>query len=409
MSKLKNMEVGDLFDANNRQFEPEDQCWKCGAPLGAPHRRWCTFDFCRRSGVQVFGDRPCYCHKGPQYNYMNGLRIGEDADAGRVDPPGSLVTAVSTPWITPIREDSEDSEDEDEDEDEDEEEEGSRRMCQFDVPWDGYAPETLDCKALGLLSRRRVARNTDGEKHVIDEIVDDPELNGVMPSLMVTLPLQNKGMLDWNSLLLRWQWSRHVTSLDNSARALARLALLSVKDRAAPREDAPKAMHVVHRLAASGHATAISSVLAFFRGEEKPWFYGGLGKIFEAGDALEAERRKRMVARNMFANTPPAIARQRRWDAEDAREALAEAEDRLQKAVEHATGATDEAAAAAWSSFIATLRRNVDAATGALETAEAAAETAEAAAEAARDARAAARHRGPLSDSDDAFTDLDDY
>jgi hypothetical protein len=340
---------------------------------------------------------------------MNGLRIGEDADAGRVDPPGSLVTAVSTPWITPIREDSEDSEDEDEDEDEDEEEEGSRRMCQFDVPWDGYAPETLDCKALGLLSRRRVALNTDGEKHVIDEIVDDPELNGVMPSLMVTLPLQNKGMLDWNSLLLRWQWSRHVTSLDNSARALARLALLSVKDRAAPREDAPKAMHVVHRLAASGHATAISSVLAFFRGEEKPWFYGGLGKIFEAGDALEAERRKRMVARNMFANTPPAIARQRRWDAEDAREALAEAEDRLQKAVEHATGATDEAAAAAWSSFIATLRTNVDAATGALVTAEAAAETAEAVAEAARDARAAARHRGPLSDSDDALTDPDDY
>ena len=389
MSKLKNMEVGDLFDANNRQFEPEDQCWKCGAPLGAPHRRWCTFDFCRRSGVQFFGGRPCYCHKGPQYNYMNGLRIGEDADAGRVDPPGSLVTAVSTPWITPMHQ-GEDTEDEDEDEDEDEEEEGSRRMCQFDVPWDGYAPETLDCLALGLLSRRRVAE-TDGENHVVDEIVDDPELNGVMPGLMLTLPLQDKGMLDWNSLLLRWQWSRHVTSLDNSSRALARLALLSVKDRAAPREDAPKAMHVVHHLAASGHATAISSVLAFFRGEEKPWFYGGLGKIFEAGDALEAERRKRMAARNMFANTPPAIARQRRWDAEDAREALAEAEDRLQKAVEHAAGATDEAAAAAWSSFIATLRRNVDAATGALETAEAAVEPAEAAAEAARDARAATR------------------
>ncbi|KAH8072150.1 hypothetical protein JL720_11190 [Aureococcus anophagefferens] len=174
--------------------------------------------------------------------------------------------------------------------------------------------------------KRRVAE-TDGEKHVVDEIVDDPELNGVMPGLMLTLPLQNKGMLDWNSLLLRWQWSRHVTSLENSSRALARLALLSAKDRAAPREDAPKAMHVVHRLASVGHAAAISSVLAFFRGEEKPWFYGGLGKIFSAGDALEAERRKRMAARNMFANTPPAIA----GGAAGRRGRAAEAEDRLQR------------------------------------------------------------------------------
>ncbi|KAH8054664.1 hypothetical protein JL722_8603 [Aureococcus anophagefferens] len=46
-------------------------------------------------------------------------------------------------------------------------------------------------------------------------------------------------------------------------------------------------MHVVHRLAASGHAATISSVLAFFKGEEKPWFYGGMDKIFEASRAAE--------------------------------------------------------------------------------------------------------------------------
>jgi hypothetical protein len=269
---------------------------------------------------------------------------------------------------------------------------------------------TNGLKALGIVIVRRVATDPEtGRNCVVNEFTDDWTAPGAMADSMSEIMLRDTGCFVWNSLSLRFTWSDKITSLENSSRALARLALLSAKDRGAPREDAPKAMHVVHRLAASGHATAISSVLAFFRGEEKPWFYGGLGKIFEAGDALEAERRKRMVARNMFANTPPAIARQRRWDAEDAREALAEAEDRLQKAVEHATGATDEAAAAAWSSFIATLRTNVDAATGALETAEAAAETAEAVAEAARDARAAARHRGPLSDSDDAFTDLDDY
>ncbi|KAH8046871.1 hypothetical protein JL720_16276 [Aureococcus anophagefferens] len=76
-----------------------------------------------------------------------------------------------------------------------------------------------------------------------------------------------------------------ITSLENSSRALARLALLSAKDRGAPREDAPKAMHVVHRLAAARAAT-ISSVLAFFKGE-KPWFYGGMDKIFEASRAAE--------------------------------------------------------------------------------------------------------------------------
>ena len=256
------MAPGELFDPDNGQFEPHPFCWKCGAPVGEEHDLFCSFDFCRRSGVVRFGDRTCYCYKGPQYNYINGRLIGEYPDAGRVDPPGSLVTAVSTPI----------------DQGEDEEEfEGSRRTCQFDVPWDGYAPDTLACKALGLLIRRRVALN-----RVTHEPVDDPDMNGVMPDLRMSMYLQDAGMLEWNSLLLRWQWSARITSLENSARALAQCALLSVKGRGAPREDAPKAMHILHRLATSGHASSISAVLAFFKGEEKPWFYGGFGKIFKA-------------------------------------------------------------------------------------------------------------------------------
>ncbi|KAH8047482.1 hypothetical protein JL722_13111 [Aureococcus anophagefferens] len=104
---------------------------------------------------------------------------------------------------------------------------------------------------------------------------------------MSEIMLRDTGGFIWNSHLLRFTWSEKITSLENSSRALARLALLSAKDRGAPLEDAPKAMHVVHRLAASGHATTISSVLAFFKGEEKPWFYGGMDKIFEASRAAE--------------------------------------------------------------------------------------------------------------------------
>ena len=145
---------------------------------------------------------------------------------------------------------------------------------------------TNGLKALGIVIVRRVATDPEtGRNCVVNEFTDDWTAPGAMADSMSEIMLRDSGGFVWNSLSLRFTWSEKITSLENSSRALARLALLSAKDRGAPREDAPKAMHVVHRLAASGHATIIGSVLAFFKGEEKPWFYGGMDKIFEASRA----------------------------------------------------------------------------------------------------------------------------
>ena len=257
---------GELFDDPirlKRLWEPED-CWKCGAKIGELHDPGCSFDFCRRSGIQTFGERPCFCDMGPQYNYLTGERINaKKTNAGRIDPPGTLAKPHDG------RDDG-------------------GEICQFDVPWDGYAPMTNGLKALGIVIVRRVATDPEtGRNCVVNEFTDDWTAPGAMADSMSEIMLRDSGGFIWNSLLCRFTWSDKITSLENSSRALARLALLSAKDRGAPREDAPKAMHVVHRLAASGHATTISSVLAFFKGEEKPWFYGGMDKIFEASRAAE--------------------------------------------------------------------------------------------------------------------------
>jgi hypothetical protein len=270
MKMLSERTPGELFDDPirlKRLWEPED-CWKCGAKIGQLHEPGCSFDFCRRSGIQTFGERPCFCDMGSQFNYLTGERINaKKTNAGRIDPPGTLAKPHDG---------------------RDEDLAAAGCNCQFDVPWDGYAPMTNGLKALGIVIVRRVATDPEtGGNCVVNEFTDDWTAPGAMADSMSSIMLRDTGSFIWNSHLLRFTWSDKITSLENSSRALARLALLSAKDRGAPREDAPKAMHVVHRLAASGHATTISSVLAFFKGEEKPWFYGGMDKIFEASRAAE--------------------------------------------------------------------------------------------------------------------------
>ena len=207
---------------------------------------------------------------GNQHNYMTGQKINANkTNAGRIDPPGTLANDGDGRGKNPF-------------------DALAAAGCQWDVPWDGYAPMTNALKAMGIVIVRRVATDPEtGRNCVVNEFTDDWTAPAAMADSMSEIMLRDSGGFIWNSHLLRFTWSEKITSLENSSRALARLALLSAKDRGAPREDAPKAMHVLHRLAASGNATTISSVLAFFKGEEKPWFYGGMDKIFEASRAAE--------------------------------------------------------------------------------------------------------------------------
>jgi len=68
MKMLSERTPGELFDDPirlKRLWEPED-CWKCGTKIGQLHEPGCSFDFCRRSGIQNFGERPCFCDMGSQ-------------------------------------------------------------------------------------------------------------------------------------------------------------------------------------------------------------------------------------------------------------------------------------------------------------------------------------------------------
>ena len=174
---------GELFDDPirlKRLWEPED-CWKCGAKIGELHQPGCSFDFCRRSGIQTFGDRPCFCDMGSEYNYMTGTRINaKRTNAGRVDPPGSLAK--------PHEDDGDDDVT------------TAGRACQFDVPWDGYAPETNGLKALGILIVRRVATDPDtGRNCVVSEFTDDWTAPGAMADSMSSIMLRDTGSFIWNS------------------------------------------------------------------------------------------------------------------------------------------------------------------------------------------------------------------
>ena len=100
MKMLSERTPGELFDDPirlKRLWQPED-CWKCGAKIGELHAPGCSFDFCRRSGIQNFGERPCFCDMGPCFNYLTGERINaKKTNAGRIDPPGlSRTTATET-------------------------------------------------------------------------------------------------------------------------------------------------------------------------------------------------------------------------------------------------------------------------------------------------------------------------
>ncbi|KAH8047483.1 hypothetical protein JL722_13112 [Aureococcus anophagefferens] len=132
MKMLSERTPGELFDDPvrlKRLWEPED-CWKCGAKIGELHAPGCSFDFCR------------------QYNYLTGERINaKKTNAGRIDP-GTLAKPHDG------RDDGE--------------------ICQFDVPWDGYAPMTNGLKALGIVIVRRVATDPEtGRNCVVNEFTDD--------------------------------------------------------------------------------------------------------------------------------------------------------------------------------------------------------------------------------------------
>ena len=199
MKMLSERTPGELFDDPvrlKRLWEPED-CWKCGAKIGELHEAGCSFDFCRRSGIQTFGECPCFCDVGPCFNYLTGERINaKKTHAGRIDPPGTLANDGN-----------------------------GNSNCQFDVPWDGYAPMTNGLKALGIVIVRRVATDPEtGGNCVVNEFTDDWTAPGAMADSMSSIMLRDTGSFIWNSHLLRFTWSDKITSLENSSRALARLA-----------------------------------------------------------------------------------------------------------------------------------------------------------------------------------------